>query len=52
MVSYVSIKCDKCNLILKAKNHVKLTRLLEMHNKIHEEREEEKEHKEKEREEK
>jgi hypothetical protein len=41
MVSYASVKCNKCNLILKAKNYVKLARLLEVHNRMHEEEEQE-----------
>jgi hypothetical protein len=47
MVYYVSMKCNKCNLILKAKNYVKLARLLEVHNKIHEEEQGEEEREEK-----
>jgi hypothetical protein len=47
MVSYASVRCRKCNMVLKAKNYVKLSRLLEVHNKMHEEEQQEEEKEEK-----
>jgi|GEM_PF-5552841 len=35
MTKYASWKCDRCNLILKAKNKTKLARLVKVHLAYH-----------------
>jgi len=35
MMRYISWKCDRCNLTLKAKNKTKLARLIKVHLEYH-----------------
>jgi hypothetical protein len=35
MMKYISWKCDRCNLTLKAKNKTKLARLIKVHLEYH-----------------